>query len=143
MSIELAKVSTQPVRIVLMAMDRIHNVAQNTQVNGTAAGGTQFHSVRSSNSMYNAASTECAMLVGPNFRVGKKIGCGNFGELRLGKSLIHCKLNKDKSAIGVLIVAGFSQGFSACYCLLNFDIFHLLVLKSSFVFLLLPLQVNF
>lgn len=24
------------------------------------------------------------MLVGPNFRVGKKIGCGNFGELRLG-----------------------------------------------------------
>lgn len=27
------------------------------------------------------------MLVGPNFRVGKKIGCGNFGELRLGKNL--------------------------------------------------------
>ena len=25
--------------------------------------------------------------VGPNFRVGKKIGCGNFGELRLGKNL--------------------------------------------------------
>ena len=24
-------------------------------------------------------------MVGPNFRVGKKIGCGNFGELRLGK----------------------------------------------------------
>ena len=24
------------------------------------------------------------MMVGPNFRVGKKIGCGNFGELRLG-----------------------------------------------------------
>lgn len=23
-------------------------------------------------------------MVGPNFRVGKKIGCGNFGELRLG-----------------------------------------------------------
>ncbi|VDQ05204.1 unnamed protein product, partial [Trichobilharzia regenti] len=23
------------------------------------------------------------LLVGPNFRVGKKIGCGNFGELRL------------------------------------------------------------
>ena len=27
------------------------------------------------------------LMVGPNFRVGKKIGCGNFGELRLGKSL--------------------------------------------------------
>ena len=25
------------------------------------------------------------MLVGPNFRVGKKIGCGNFGEIRLGE----------------------------------------------------------
>ena len=27
--------------------------------------------------------------VGPNFRVGKKIGCGNFGELRLGKNLYN------------------------------------------------------
>jgi len=25
------------------------------------------------------------MMVGPNFRVGKKIGSGNFGELRLGE----------------------------------------------------------
>ncbi|KFM67007.1 Casein kinase I isoform gamma-2, partial [Stegodyphus mimosarum] len=24
------------------------------------------------------------LMVGPNFKVGKKIGCGNFGELRLG-----------------------------------------------------------
>ena len=29
-------------------------------------------------------------MVGPNFRVGKKIGCGNFGELRLG--LFQCAL---------------------------------------------------
>jgi len=28
---------------------------------------------------------DCAMMVGPNFRIGKKIGCGNFGELRLGE----------------------------------------------------------
>ena len=28
---------------------------------------------------------DCATMVGPNFRVGKKIGCGNFGELRLGE----------------------------------------------------------
>jgi len=27
------------------------------------------------------------LMVGPNFRVGRKIGCGNFGELRLGKNL--------------------------------------------------------
>ena len=26
-------------------------------------------------------------MVGPNFRVGKKTGCGNFGELQLGKNL--------------------------------------------------------
>jgi casein kinase 1 gamma len=25
------------------------------------------------------------LMVGPNFKVGKKIGCGNFGELRLGE----------------------------------------------------------
>uniref|UniRef100_A0A8C2M9T4 non-specific serine/threonine protein kinase n=1 Tax=Cricetulus griseus TaxID=10029 RepID=A0A8C2M9T4_CRIGR len=27
------------------------------------------------------------LMVGPNFRVGKKIGCGKFGELRLGENL--------------------------------------------------------
>uniref|UniRef100_A0A9L0J9T9 Casein kinase 1 gamma 1 n=1 Tax=Equus asinus TaxID=9793 RepID=A0A9L0J9T9_EQUAS len=30
------------------------------------------------------------LMVGPNFRVGKKIGCGNFGELRLGSNKITC-----------------------------------------------------
>lgn len=34
----------------------------------------------------NSASSNSNMtMVGPNFRVGKKIGCGNFGELRLGE----------------------------------------------------------
>lgn len=28
--------------------------------------------------------SDCAPFVGPNFRVGKPIGRGNFGELRLG-----------------------------------------------------------
>ena len=28
------------------------------------------------------------VMVGPNFRVGKKIGCGNFGELRLGECFV-------------------------------------------------------
>uniref|UniRef100_A0A8C2PU99 non-specific serine/threonine protein kinase n=1 Tax=Cyprinus carpio TaxID=7962 RepID=A0A8C2PU99_CYPCA len=32
-------------------------------------------------------TTSGVLMVGPNFRVGKKIGCGNFGELRLGKNL--------------------------------------------------------
>ncbi len=36
----------------------------------------------------NSATSGSSMtMVGPNFRVGKKIGCGNFGELRLGKLL--------------------------------------------------------
>ncbi len=38
----------------------------NQRPSSTASGGTQ-------------------LMVGPNYRVGKKIGCGNFGELRLGK----------------------------------------------------------
>ncbi|CAG9836720.1 unnamed protein product [Diabrotica balteata] len=32
-------------------------------------------------------STSSVLMVGPNFKVGKKIGCGNFGDLRLGKNL--------------------------------------------------------
>uniref|UniRef100_A0A8C4UVK7 non-specific serine/threonine protein kinase n=1 Tax=Falco tinnunculus TaxID=100819 RepID=A0A8C4UVK7_FALTI len=33
------------------------------------------------------SSNSGVLMVGPNFRVGKKIGCGNFGELHLGKNL--------------------------------------------------------
>uniref|UniRef100_A0A4X2JNB8 Casein kinase 1 gamma 1 n=1 Tax=Vombatus ursinus TaxID=29139 RepID=A0A4X2JNB8_VOMUR len=33
----------------------------------------------------SSTSSSGVLMVGPNFRVGKKIGCGNFGELRLGK----------------------------------------------------------
>lgn len=33
--------------------------------------------------------TSGMLMVGPNFKVGKKIGCGNFGELRLGKNLYN------------------------------------------------------
>jgi serine/threonine protein kinase len=29
------------------------------------------------------------LMVGPNFRVGKRIGAGNFGEIRLGKNLYN------------------------------------------------------
>ncbi|XP_068266281.1 casein kinase I isoform X7 [Nyctibius grandis] len=43
---------------------------------------------RSGHSSRPSSSTSSGVLmVGPNFRVGKKIGCGNFGELRLGKNL--------------------------------------------------------
>lgn len=36
-------------------------------------------------SRHSVSSSAGVLMVGPNFRVGKKIGCGNFGELRLGK----------------------------------------------------------
>ena len=42
-----------------------------------------LHSPRNS----SGSSGSGVMMVGPNFRVGKKIGCGNFGELRLGRNL--------------------------------------------------------
>lgn len=44
--------------------------------------GRSGHSTRGTGS-----SSSGVLMVGPNFRVGKKIGCGNFGELRLGKNL--------------------------------------------------------
>ncbi|CAL8087455.1 unnamed protein product [Orchesella dallaii] len=34
-----------------------------------------------------SSGSSAVLMVGPNFKVGKKIGCGNFGELRLGKNL--------------------------------------------------------
>jgi len=35
----------------------------------------------------SSTGSATVLMVGPNFKVGKKIGCGNFGELRLGKNL--------------------------------------------------------
>lgn len=46
--------------------------------------GTDAHSIR-----HNVNSSSGVLMVGPNYRVGKKIGCGNFGELRLGKNLYN------------------------------------------------------
>uniref|UniRef100_A0A4W4EKY4 non-specific serine/threonine protein kinase n=1 Tax=Electrophorus electricus TaxID=8005 RepID=A0A4W4EKY4_ELEEL len=42
---------------------------------------------RSGHGSRNPGNNSGVLMVGPNFRVGKKIGCGNFGELRLGKNL--------------------------------------------------------
>ena len=41
--------------------------------------------MHSSSGRPGSSSNSGVLMVGPNFRVGKKIGCGNFGELRLGK----------------------------------------------------------
>eukprot|EP00128_Syssomonas_multiformis_P007884 Colp12_sorted_trinity150504_noHs@33427 len=37
----------------------------------------------------NTSSNGSLIMVGPNFRVGRKIGCGNFGEIHLGKNLYN------------------------------------------------------
>ncbi|XP_059621576.1 casein kinase I isoform X5 [Phlebotomus argentipes] len=51
---------------------------------GASRGGTSMYSAR-----HSVSSSSGVLMVGPNFRVGKKIGCGNFGELRLGKNLYN------------------------------------------------------
>ena len=42
------------------------------------------NSASSNNRPSSTASGATQLMVGPNYRVGKKIGCGTFGELRLG-----------------------------------------------------------
>lgn len=37
----------------------------------------------------NSSGPNAMLMVGPNFRVGKRIGAGNFGEIRLGKNLYN------------------------------------------------------
>ncbi|XP_069697347.1 casein kinase I isoform X5 [Periplaneta americana] len=55
------------------------------RVSRTSAGArTNMHTSR-----HSVTSSSGVLMVGPNFRVGKKIGCGNFGELRLGKNLYN------------------------------------------------------
>lgn len=56
-------------------MNNTNSTQQNERTNETSIG---------------ASSAPNAMLmVGPNFRVGKRIGAGNFGEIRLGKNLYN------------------------------------------------------
>ncbi len=45
----------------------------------------------------SSSSSSGVLMVGPNFRVGKKIGCGNFGELKLGKRSHSCIICSQKS----------------------------------------------
>ncbi|KAH7693021.1 hypothetical protein AAVH_39949, partial [Aphelenchoides avenae] len=55
---------------------------------GSSGNMTNVRGPSSSTSTSTTASTG-VLMVGPNFKVGKKIGCGNFGELRLGKNLYN------------------------------------------------------
>lgn len=75
----------------------------------TAKGGSMHrHSISSNTGI---------LMVGPNFRVGKKIGCGNFGELRLGEWLASSLLARpdirfQRGAVQVVVAFSSSTAFS-------------------------------
>ena len=51
------------------------------------------------------------LMVGPNFRVGKKIGCGNFGELRLGEPVFPAQATS-----AGLFYSAIGRMFLLCSC---------------------------
>lgn len=63
--------------------------ASSQNLNGAAPTATAASAANSTSTNRPAStnSSSVQLMVGPNYRVGKKIGCGNFGELRLGKPL--------------------------------------------------------
>lgn len=63
--------------------ERDQEVAKRTSRGSGNAARSNVHSSR-----HSVTSSSGVLMVGPNFRVGKKIGCGNFGELRLGESFL-------------------------------------------------------
>lgn len=72
-------------------MDHLTREKDDRQRTGKGNPGRNSHTSRASSS----TSASGVLMVGPNFRVGKKIGCGNFGELRLGKdkASLQCGMN--------------------------------------------------
>lgn len=76
-----------------------------------------------------ASNSESVLKVGPNYRVGKKIGNGNFGEIRLGKNLytnehVAIKMEPSKSKVPQLhlefrfykqLEAGKIEGFPSVF----------------------------
>lgn len=64
--------------------DREQEAAKRTSRGSGNATRSTMHTSR-----HSVTSTSGVLMVGPNFRVGKKIGCGNFGELRLGEFFLY------------------------------------------------------
>lgn len=54
-----------------------------------APGGSRRDVSRGSSSKSSRGEKEEVLMVGPNFRVGKRLGAGNFGEIRVGKNLYN------------------------------------------------------
>ena len=67
----------------------VHRSMPQTRKTGSSSSSRPHHGRSTS------GSSSGVLMVGPNFRVGRKIGCGNFGELRLGKvSYIHLTVER-------------------------------------------------
>ena len=81
-----------------------------------------------SSQMSATAGNASVMMVGPNFRVGKKIGSGNFGELRLGLSEFFIR---EHTSEAVCILFAFLSSFAdrkQCIGWLLKDLSHLCLL---------------
>ena len=63
------------------------NNINNNNTTSNSTNNTTNNNNNTNNRPSSTASGGTQLMVGPNYRVGKKIGCGNFGELRLGKNL--------------------------------------------------------
>ncbi|OQR68015.1 casein kinase I isoform gamma-3-like [Tropilaelaps mercedesae] len=65
-----------------------------TAAGGVGGGGSTARSKQSivvpqtRSSTGGSNGSQGILMVGPNFKVGKKIGCGNFGELRLESKVV-------------------------------------------------------
>lgn len=62
----------------------LNSGANTTTTTAAANTTTAAANSTSANRPSSTNSSSVQLMVGPNYRVGKKIGCGNFGELRLG-----------------------------------------------------------
>lgn len=60
-----------------------------TTTSATTAIKPAVNNMQTQDGQRSSRESSNTLLVGPNFRVGKKIGCGNFGELRLGRNLYN------------------------------------------------------
>lgn len=56
------------------------------------------------------SGSNAMLMVGPNFRVGKRIGAGNFGEIRLGKNLYN------NEHVAIKLVENFHESKRDLHC---------------------------